>query len=644
MVRRLQQCIHCQRRFVAQSTDSTVPQCPKCCRHGDSSSAAMTHVELAIATTSSSVPESKDPDPIATNKIIYSYTKKKSDTLSLASVPDTTTTIDLLSSSVNDDDNDSRPDDFDDKEDSSDDEDEDMPLAQLISIRKSLDGGAQEENNMETHPVLAPILNHEQEASRQEGENEDLTVCNVCGSCLKHIASWNGRLNHLKRCSQRHGVTAQQMHRDEEPLEQENNNALLEQSVPKEKTKSINQILMAGARRKAIQEKHKHEATATAKKPRRGGWGQQRRAPSGNCPEYKKIPGTDFVVDGFYYAKPSLTSNYFLTHFHSDHYGGLTKSWSAGIIYCSSVTANLVEQQLGVPRRYLHVLPLNQTMTIETRSGRMVKVTLIDANHCPGAVLLFFQVGERTILHVGDFRWNRAQHLSPLHNLLQGRRLERIFLDTTYCVPKHTLPSQQAAITATVQYALALVQEAKKRKQRLLLLFGAYTIGKERIYLAVAKALGMKVYVDSRRFRILSALEWPQEQRAMLTKNSEETILWVVPLGHISMKKLPSYTSLEIGRVKRTFDRVVGFRPTGWSLRGGGKSKSNKENGESSDLLTVCNRGSLTTCSVPYSEHSAFPELVDCLACLQPRIIVPTVNVRKSQEQIHLLMEHLEKT
>ena len=58
---------------------------------------------------------------------------------------------------------------------------------------------------------------------------------------------------------------------------------------------------------------------------KRGTW---RRGWSGNNsstdvkehPSYKNITGTDFICDEFYYANPSLSSNYFLTPFHSDHY------------------------------------------------------------------------------------------------------------------------------------------------------------------------------------------------------------------------------------------------------------------------------------------------------------------------------------
>lgn len=35
------------------------------------------------------------------------------------------------------------------------------------------------------------------------------------------------------------------------------------------------------------------------------------------CPFFKRIPGTDFIVDGFQWASPQLSRHYFLTHFHA---------------------------------------------------------------------------------------------------------------------------------------------------------------------------------------------------------------------------------------------------------------------------------------------------------------------------------------
>jgi hypothetical protein len=79
------------------------------------------------------------------------------------------------------------------------------------------------------------------------------------------------------------------------------------------------------------------------------------------------------------------------------------------------------------------------------------------------------------------------------------------------------------------------------------------------------------------------------------------------------------------------YDQIAGYRPTGWSL--GSKP--------SSSVVSSRRSGNLTIHSVPYSEHSSFPELVDCLECLKPQRIVPTVNASKSSEQITTLMRAL---
>jgi len=321
-----------------------------------------------------------------------------------------------------------------------------------------------------------------------------------------------------------------------------------------------------------------------------------------------------------------------LSHFHSDHYGGITRQWNAGVIYCSLPTANLVHQQLGVDRQYLHPLP-NNVPTVIHSLGKPVTVTLLDANHCPGAVMFVFQVGSRRILHVGDFRWNKTQMLPHLSN---GPRFDDLFLDTTYCNAKYDLPTQEEAIQATIQVAVKEVEMAKSSRQRILMLFGAYTIGKERIYLAVAQHLGLKVYVDRRRYRILSALGWSADVMNVITTRPEDSMIWVVPLGHINMKKMPSYLSVRVGKFTREFDRVIGFRPTGWSLTAA--------KGGNSGLVKTSARGKFAVHSVPYSEHSSFPELVDCIATLRPKRIIPTVSVSKSPQQVDLLLSRLSTT
>ena len=56
--------------------------------------------------------------------------------------------------------------------------------------------------------------------------------------------------------------------------------------------------------------------------------------------------------------------SYFLTHFHADHYGGLTKDWNAGVIYCSKATARLVHTKIHVPQRFIVPLPMGEPVDV----------------------------------------------------------------------------------------------------------------------------------------------------------------------------------------------------------------------------------------------------------------------------------------
>ncbi|KAI5403918.1 hypothetical protein KIW84_051171 [Lathyrus oleraceus] len=189
---------------------------------------------------------------------------------------------------------------------------------------------------------------------------------------------------------------------------------------------------------------------------------------SRDVPKWCAIQGTPFRVDAFKYLRGDC-SHWFLTHFHMDHYQGLTKSFNHGKIYCSSVTARLVNMNLGISYDKLHILPLNQKVEI---AG--IGVTCLDANHCPGSIIILFQPPNgQVVLHTGDFRYCEEMANNPF---LQIRPINTLILDTTYCNPQYDFPKQEAVI----QFVIDAIQ-AEAFNSQTLFLIGSYTIGRAQV-------------------------------------------------------------------------------------------------------------------------------------------------------------------
>ncbi|XP_064630523.1 serine-rich adhesin for platelets-like isoform X2 [Lineus longissimus] len=244
-----------------------------------------------------------------------------------------------------------------------------------------------------------------------------------------------------------------------------------------------------------------------------------------SCPFYKKIPGTGFTVDAFRYGTIPDCTGYFLTHFHYDHYGGLAKKFSQQI-YCNQITCNLVRKKIGVTAKFITVLPMNEPCDVQG-----VNVTLLDANHCPGAAMFLFRLRNgQTILHVGDFRASRAMESYPA---LTGTKIHQLYLDTTYCDPAYTFPPQEETIAITVN----IVLEAIEDDPNTLFVCGTYTIGKEKIFLAIAEALSCKVCVNKDKKDILECLE-DQHIKDILTLRWEDTKVHVLPMGQLNAKRV----------------------------------------------------------------------------------------------------------
>lgn len=382
-----------------------------------------------------------------------------------------------------------------------------------------------------------------------------------------------------------------------------------------------------------------------------------------SAPGFKRIQvgkmSKPIVVDGFKFASAGLSDCYFLTHFHSDHYVGLLKSFNCGRIYCTEATANLVKLKLRVDEKYIIPCQMETKYTISCGEEN-VEVVFMEANHCPGAacILFDFPYYNRKILHTGDFRWHPKLLSSLTYKSLADEAMgtERenkslaVYLDTTYCDIRYDFPDQDEVIKQVKE----TVRKEAAADGSVLFLFGAYSIGKEKAYLAAAEELNDQIYVEKHRLATIKCYGWSDEILKKFTTDCKKSNIWVVPMKHINLKNLQ-----DIKDKYPKYDRIVGFRPTGWThtpkkvkeipknnmknfisiTPTKNKSDNIKIIEESLNSWIPSKKGNCSTYAIPYSEHSSVAELVLFIKTFRPDNVIPTVNTSKAkvQEQLNLL-------
>eukprot|EP00760_Papus_ankaliazontas_P017195 PhM_4_TR17060/c0_g1_i2/m.30821/K15340/DCLRE1A, SNM1A, PSO2; DNA cross-link repair 1A protein len=348
------------------------------------------------------------------------------------------------------------------------------------------------------------------------------------------------------------------------------------------------------------------------------------------------------VVDTFYHlptdkgcrarARPHI-----LTHFHADHYGGLSSHWEGGLIWCTYETAQLAQKMLGVRQsafRYLRV-----GVGLEISPG--VTATALDAAHCPGAVMVLLDTPDGRVLHTGDFRL-----CDDMRGVLQSLRgsIETMYLDNTYCNPKYTFPPQ-SEVLADVSEIVSNIAKSGSEEGSVLVLVGSYTIGKEKVALALARALGVRVHCEPSKAAVLSCLTLYDDLSFAVWGQSAESLggvgpyVLMCPMNGLEYNKIQAALSgegllrLVDGEINlNDFSHVVLVQPTGWSRQTAVRTLSFPQ-----PTKTV-----FTRLDVPYSEHCSFEEIRESIGHLRPRKIVPFVNPRCFQtHRMKLLVDTL---
>ncbi len=137
---------------------------------------------------------------------------------------------------------------------------------------------------------------------------------------------------------------------------------------------------------------------------------------------------------------------------------------------------------------------------------------------------------------------------------MKPREITHLFLDTTFNDPRFDFPEQSRVI----ENATELVRDVLRTYRNPLVLFGSYSIGKEKLFVAVAKALGEKLYASAEKQRLLRAC---CPDMSVFVSDREKARLHVTGLGKSGFNGLKALEA----KLGTKYDVYVGIAPTGWT-------------------------------------------------------------------------------
>ena len=156
----------------------------------------------------------------------------------------------------------------------------------------------------------------------------------------------------------------------------------------------------------------------------------------------------------------------------------------------------------------LKAVPLQTPTEIELGAKLRIRVTLFDANHCPGAVMFLIEGDGKAILYTGDIRaeawWVNAIIRSPvlIPYTLGQKRLGCIYLDTTFATKDDVYQDFPSKATGLQE----LLQRVERCPPETVFYFRAWTLGYEDVWIALSAALGSKIHVDEYQSRLYRSL------------------------------------------------------------------------------------------------------------------------------------------
>jgi DNA cross-link repair 1B protein len=308
------------------------------------------------------------------------------------------------------------------------------------------------------------------------------------------------------------------------------------------------------------------------------------------------IPNTTIAVDNFEYKKGYHV--YFLSHFHTDHTSGLNSKWNNGTIYCSQITKDLIINKFKLDDKQIVVIQNEETILVpclppivkelQNSSSDLFKgkdidlyyrCTALDAYHCAGSQMFVFEGYFGKVMYTGDFRFdfNLNSLFDNKKNLISN--IDHLYLDITHY--QESYPTRGNAMEQ-INKVIDDVIISKKR-----LIVNSDCLGKESVYMEIAKKMKTQIYVDKYRYsviKILSKYDSSIDLRYFNCENIRKCGVLLV------IKNKMSYNISKNANVFRLMLSVMFYN-------------------KNSDM------------SIQYSDHSTADEIINFVKLVNPKII-----------------------
>ncbi|KAI0647865.1 hypothetical protein C8Q79DRAFT_952331 [Trametes meyenii] len=381
------------------------------------------------------------------------------------------------------------------------------------------------------------------------------------------------------------------------------------------------------------------------------------------------IPPYPIRVDDFSTpsASTSISTNdaqtpavglYLLTHTHTDHLNGLgARSFGQTVVCSHDAKEMLLRHEVYAERAlrdmdlraenvrtfaHLRVQPqrleggtvdyagsrdllrqvqLHVPTEIPMSDGQAVTITLLDANHCPGAVMFLIEGAEGAVLHTGDLRaepWfleslrhnpfvqkylHPSQATSPHRKTFP--KLEAIYLDTACLLNTYDAPTKTDAANRLAEL-MTLYPDTTR------FFINAWTWGYEEVYKAVARTFGTKIHADRYKHAVYSHIAGDPFLRSIITKDGASTRFHACErfdrCEHVRVNGREAFTA-EGHHV--VYVNPVNMSTTAWELYFKQMTYQLRR-GEQVNVLLV-----------PLARHSPLPELRAFVSLFKPHRVVP---------------------